>query len=39
MRKCEKILFNTVDKRTKHQVCQAFMDEERKLQMKNKKGK
>ena len=39
MRKCEKILFNTIEKRRRHQVCQAFLEEERKLQMKNKKGK
>ena len=39
MRKCEKILFNTLDKQTKHKVCQAFLEEERKLQVKNKKSK
>lgn len=37
MRKCEKILFNSVDNDVKHEVCQAFLEEERKLQMKNKK--
>lgn len=39
MRKCEKILFNNLDKRTRHAVCQTFLEEERKLQMKNKKVK
>lgn len=39
MRKCEKILFNILDKHTRHFICQSFLDEERKLQMKNKKGK
>jgi len=39
MRKCEKILFNTLDKRTRHVVCKAFLEEERKLQTKNKKAK
>ena len=38
MRKCEKILFDTLDKRTRHAVCKAFLEEERKLQMKNKKS-
>ena len=37
MRKKEKILFNTLDKSVKHQICQAFLEEERKLQMKNRK--
>lgn len=39
MRKCEKILFNAIDKNIRHQACQAFLEEERKLQTKNKKGK
>lgn len=39
MRKSEKIIFNTVDEKQKHKVCQAFMEEERQLQMKNKKAK
>lgn len=38
MRKCEKILFNSLDKQTRHIVCQAFLEEERKLQAKNKKS-
>lgn len=37
MRKSEKILFNTLDKQTRHAVCQAFLEEERKMQMKNNK--
>lgn len=37
MRKCEKILFNVLDKRTRHVICQSFLEEERKLQTKNKK--
>ena len=39
MRKCEKILFNVIEKGRRHQVCQAFLEEERKLQMKNRKQK
>lgn len=38
MRKSEKILFNVLDKRTRHEVCKSFLEEERKLQMKNKKS-
>jgi hypothetical protein len=38
MRKCEKILFNNLDKQTRHEVCKSFLEEERKLQMKNKKS-
>lgn len=37
MRKCEKILFNVLDKQTRHYICKSFLEEERKLQMKNKK--
>ncbi len=37
MRKCEKILFNSMDKKRRHQACRAFLEEERKLQIKNKK--
>lgn len=39
MRKCEKIIFNTLNKERRHEVCQAFLEEERKLQIKNRKGK
>lgn len=39
MRKCEKIIFNALPKNQRHIVCQAFLEEERKLQMKNRKGK
>jgi len=39
MRKSEKILFNTLDKQTRHTICQTFLEEERKLQTKNKKSK
>jgi hypothetical protein len=37
MRKCEKIIFNTVDNKNKHQVFQKFLEEERKLKQKGTK--
>ena len=39
MRKCEKILFNTIEIGRRHEACKAFLDEERKLQIKNRKQK
>jgi len=36
MRKCEKIIFNTLNKERRHEVCQAFLEEEIKLKKKNK---
>lgn len=30
MRKCEKILFNTIDKKAKHEVCKAFVGKDLK---------
>lgn len=37
MRKCDKIVFDTVDKKAKHQVYQSFMAEEIKQKAKAKK--
>lgn len=40
MRKCEKIVFDTIkDVKDKHFVYCSLLAEERKLQMKNKKAK
>jgi hypothetical protein len=38
MRKCEKIIFNTIDKKNKHAACQAFLAEERALKQKGNKN-
>jgi len=37
MRKCDKIIFDTVDPKNKHVVCQRFLEEERMLKQKGKK--
>lgn len=40
MRKCEKIVFDTIkDVKDRHIVYRSFLAEERKLQIKNKKVK
>lgn len=40
MRKCEKIVFDTIkDVKDRHFVYRSFLAEERKLQIKNKKAK
>ncbi len=39
MRKCEKIIMNTIDKKNKHEVFKAFLEEERKLKQKGAKAK
>lgn len=38
MRKCDKIVFNTVDLKNKHAVCKAFLAEERALKQKGSKN-
>ena len=35
MRKCEKILFNTLDRKNKHQVCKVFIGKETKSKEKS----
>ena len=38
MRKCEKIIFDTIkDTKDRHYIYRSFLAEERKLQMKNRK--
>lgn len=34
MRKCEKILFNTVNKKEKHQICKTFLGKDKKTKEK-----
>lgn len=38
MRKCDKIVFDTVDPKNKHAVYQRYLEEERLLKQKGKKN-